>query len=68
MYCVSLKFSGPEALKIPVVRSRGPRADEPTPVDFCAPADPLERGNRGGLSVFETLHLVSDIAQGYQMF
>jgi len=24
--------------------------------------------NRGGLSVFETLHLVSDIAKGYQMF
>jgi hypothetical protein len=37
-------------------------------VDLCAPADPLERGNRGGLSVFETLHLVSDIAKGYQMF
>jgi hypothetical protein len=40
MYFVSLKFSGPEALKIPVAQSRRPRADEPTPVDFCAPADP----------------------------
>jgi len=28
----------------------------------------LKLGNRGGLSVFGTLHLVSDIAKGYQMF
>jgi len=41
---------------------------QPTPVDFWTPADPWKLRNCGGLSVFETLHLVSDIANEYQMF
>jgi len=35
---------------------------------FVASGRPWGTGTGGGLSVFETLHLVSDIAKGYKMF
>jgi hypothetical protein len=64
-YCISLKFSGPEALKIPAVRGCRPRGLGPDSAGFLASGRPPKRG---GLSVSETLHLVSDIPTGYQMF
>jgi hypothetical protein len=64
-YCSSLTFSDPTSLKIPAVRSvladlsgnrlrRIQRSGRPP--------------NRGGLSVRQTLHLVSDIQKGYNIF
>src|SRR6185436_17097691 len=64
-YCTSLLIqrpTGPQHSRRPGPRSRG---REPTSPDLWAPAEPP---NRGGLPVLETLHLVADIAKGYQMF
>jgi len=67
-YCTPLKFSGLEALKIPGDRGRDPRGSGTDTTGFLGSGRPWLVKNRGGLSVLETLHLVSDIAKGYQMF
>jgi len=53
------------ALKIPGVRGRVPGGLGTDTAGFLGSGRPP---NRGGLSVLETLHLVADIAKGYQMF
>ena len=67
-YYASLKFSDPPALKIPAVRAAGPTCRTSDGAGFRAPADPGKQWNRGGLSVCQTLHLVSDIPERYHIF
>jgi hypothetical protein len=62
---MSLKFSGPETLEIPGVRDLVPMCLGTDTTGLLASGRPP---NRGGLSVFETLHLVADIPKRYQMF
>ena len=55
------------ALKIPGVRGRVPGGLGTDTAGFLGSGRP-PTWNHGGLSVLETLHLVADIAKGYQMF
>jgi len=67
-YYIPLKFSGPEALEIPAVRGLDPWSLRADTGGFMASGRPVEIWKLWGLSVFETLHLVSDNPKGYQMF